>query len=102
MVRSQRDKATRGDGSGTQIQQSGASHRPTGTARSPRYFPDYGELYLGLVHHEDGLEGAQRRADMASKYVPHFGVATECGMGRVPRKEIAELIRVQTQVKTPQ
>jgi hypothetical protein len=42
------------------------------------------ELYLGLVHREDGAEGAQRRIAAASAFVPEFGVATECGIGRAP------------------
>lgn len=42
------------------------------------------ELYLGLVHREDGVAGAQRRIAVASAVVPTFGVATECGIGRAP------------------
>ena len=42
------------------------------------------ELYLGLVHREDGVAGAQRRIAVASGVVPVFGVATECGIGRAP------------------
>jgi hypothetical protein len=61
--------------------------------------PEGAELYLGLVHHEDGLEGAQRRADTASQWVRGFGVATECGMGRVPREFVPEILRVQTLVR---
>ncbi len=33
------------------------------------------ELYLGLVHREDGAEGAARRIAAASPYTPEFGVA---------------------------
>ncbi|MFT4260267.1 hypothetical protein [Microbacterium sp.] len=43
-----------------------------------------GELYVGLVHREDGVEGAERRIAVAQKFVPRFGVATECGIGRAP------------------
>lgn len=43
------------------------------------------ELYLGLVHREDGAEGAQRRIETAKRHVQRpFGVATECGIGRAP------------------
>ncbi|MFD5215434.1 hypothetical protein [Microbacterium sp. NPDC058345] len=42
------------------------------------------ELYLGLVHREDGAEGARRRIAAASRSVSSFGVATECGIGRAP------------------
>lgn len=42
------------------------------------------ELYLGLVHRQDGAEGAARRIDAARAHVLDFGVATECGFGRAP------------------
>ena len=43
------------------------------------------ELYLGLVHREDGEEGAARRIAAARRHVPRpFGVSTECGFGRAP------------------
>lgn len=40
------------------------------------------ELMLGLVHRLDGIEGARRKVAAARKFVPAFGVGTECGMGR--------------------
>jgi hypothetical protein len=47
--------------------------------------PQGTELYLGLLHHGDGVAGAKRRMAVASHYVQTFGIATECGMsGRTP------------------
>lgn len=47
--------------------------------------PESTELYLGLVHREDGAEGAERRIETAKRHVARdFGVATECGFGRAP------------------
>ncbi|MGR6997006.1 metallopeptidase family protein [Yinghuangia aomiensis] len=46
--------------------------------------PEGTELYLGLLHHEDGVEGARRRAAAAATAVTTFGVGTECGFGRGP------------------
>lgn len=47
--------------------------------------PEGTELYLGLVHREDGEAGAQRRIAAAQQHVERsFGVATECGFGRAP------------------
>ena len=40
------------------------------------------EVYLGLVHASDGAEGTRRRIEVARKFVPQFGIATECGMAR--------------------
>jgi hypothetical protein len=37
------------------------------------------EIYLGLVHGADGVEGTRRRIEVAGKYVKDFGIATECG-----------------------
>jgi methionine synthase II (cobalamin-independent) len=57
------------------------------------------ELYLGLVHLSDGVEGTRRRMAAASKYVKRFGVATECGMGRKWRlSEIPKLMQVHADV----
>ncbi|GAA3918430.1 hypothetical protein [Microbacterium invictum] len=46
--------------------------------------PEGTELYLGLVHREDGVEGAARRIETALRHALVFGVATECGIGRAP------------------
>jgi hypothetical protein len=56
------------------------------------------EIYLGLVHHEDGLEGGVRRASVAARYVPHFGVATECGFGRGPAERTVPLLQLHARV----
>ena len=47
------------------------------------------EVILGLVH-VDGAGATKKRIEAAAKYVPEFGIATECGMarGRTP-----ELVR---------
>jgi hypothetical protein len=40
------------------------------------------EVYLGLLHAEDGAAGARARAALAAEFLPEFGVSTECGLGR--------------------
>lgn len=55
-------------------------------------WPDGTEIYLGLLHHEDGEAGALRRAATAARVVPAFGVATECGFGRGPSDRTASLL----------
>jgi hypothetical protein len=59
------------------------------------------ELYLGLVHFTDGVEGTQKRITVAQQVVADFGVATECGMGRRNPETIPELLRIHSQVATP-
>jgi len=58
-----------------------------------------GRLYLGLVHHQDGVAGTQRRIDVARQHVDGFGVATECGMGRKPAELVPVLLRIQREVR---
>lgn len=59
---------------------------------------DETELYLGLVHNTDGVEGARRRIQAAQKVRERFGVATECGMGRRPPETIPGLLRIHAVV----
>ncbi len=56
------------------------------------------ELYLGLVHLTDGVEGAKRRAAAANRVVSDFGIATECGFGRRPPETIPGLLRLHRAV----
>jgi hypothetical protein len=52
------------------------------------------ELYLGLIHLADGLEGSRERASVASRHVGQFGVATECGFGRRPPETVPALLEI--------
>lgn len=56
------------------------------------------ELYLGLVHYTDGVEGALRRIEAAQRTLADFGVATECGLGRRPPETIPDLLKIHAQV----
>jgi methionine synthase II (cobalamin-independent) len=56
------------------------------------------EIYLGLIHHEDGVEGARRRAQAAATAVPAFGVGTECGFGRGPSDRTPSLLDLHAAV----
>lgn len=59
------------------------------------------ELYLGLVHREDGAEGARRRIAAASPFAADFGVATECGIGRAPAGTTEDILRAHAEVSSP-
>jgi len=50
------------------------------------------ELYLGLVHASDGVEGTVRRMRAASRFVPDFGIATECGIARARTPSVVRQI----------
>jgi hypothetical protein len=82
-------------------------HLPVPIERDdPAYFapladvelPEATELYLGLLHHEDGVDGALRRAAAAATAVPAFGVGTECGFGRGPSERTAALLDLHAAV----
>jgi hypothetical protein len=55
-----------------------AFHRPFADLA----LPEVTELYLGVVHAKDGVDGARARIAAARRHVPEFGIATECGMAR--------------------
>lgn len=46
------------------------------------------EIYLGLVHAADGVEGTRRRIALAREYLPNFGIATECGFARARKPDL--------------
>lgn len=82
-------------------------HMPVPAGRSdPEYFAplaglNVGEtaLYLGLIHQADGVEGASRRIEAARRHAPDvFGVATECGLGRLPAAAVRPLLRLHRDV----
>jgi hypothetical protein len=60
-------------------------------------WPDGTTVYLGLLHHEDGIEGALRRAATASRVIREFGVATECGFGRGPSERTASILDLHSE-----
>jgi ubiquinone/menaquinone biosynthesis C-methylase UbiE len=59
------------------------------------------ELYLGLVHRTDGLEGTTHRMDVARRFVADFGVATACGWGRRVASTIPELLELHHALSAP-
>jgi hypothetical protein len=63
--------------------------------------PQGTQVFLGVVHFADGVPGAQRRVDLAGRFLPSFGVATECGWGRRPPQTIPELMRIHAAVARP-
>jgi len=74
-------------------------HMPVPIARSDdAYFaplaqlerPPGTELYLGLLHLGDGVEGASARIAAAERHVGDFGIAAECGLGHWARPELVE------------
>jgi len=59
------------------------------------------ELYLGLVHLDDGVDGAQRAIAAARRHVRGFGVATDCGWGRGGSVAVDGLLELHRSVSEP-
>lgn len=55
------------------------------------------ELFMGLLHWTDGLEGATRRLKATARHVEHFGIATECGLRARPLDTIEPLFALHAQ-----
>ncbi len=56
-------------------------------------------IYLGLVHLQDGKEGTLRRIALGRKYLPEFGISTQCGWGRrPPDQSIEDLLRLHVDI----
>jgi hypothetical protein len=82
-------------------------HFPVPINRHDRgYFLPFGELrvgsdaeiYLGLVHLGDGVEGATRRIGTAAEFLAEFGVSTECGFGRRPPATVTDLLNLHADI----
>jgi methionine synthase II (cobalamin-independent) len=56
------------------------------------------ELYLGLLHQSDGVDGARKRIEAAKTVVDRFGIGAECGMGRRDPGTIVDFLRLHRQL----
>ncbi|HWI21123.1 MAG TPA: hypothetical protein VNT22_00760 [Baekduia sp.] len=52
------------------------------------------KVYLGLVHHTDGIDGARTRIAAAREWLPQFGVAAVCGYGREDPAELNDVLEL--------
>ena len=51
-------------------------------------------VFLGLVHHTDGVEGFRRRTGLARHHLDSFGISSVCGYGRVDPAELPRILAV--------
>jgi hypothetical protein len=56
------------------------------------------QLFLGLVHEQDGSDGARKRMDAADAFLTDYGIATECGLGRRKPEIIPELLALHAEL----
>jgi hypothetical protein len=72
-----------------------AFHRPFADLK----LKDGTELFLGVVHAKDGVDGTKARMAAASRYASKFGIATECGMARARSEEtVRTLLKIHADV----
>lgn len=57
------------------------------------------QLFLGLIHDTDGVDGSRRRMASANKYLSDYGIATECGFGRRPPETVVPLLDIHAALK---
>lgn len=80
-------------------------HMPVLRQAGDRYFEPVRDLnasgtkvYLGLIHHSDGIEGFKDRLAIARRYINgDFGVASVCGYGRLSAAETRTAFEVHRQ-----
>jgi hypothetical protein len=72
-----------------------AFHRPLRDLK----LGDGTELFLGIVHAKDGVEGTRARLAAALPHAPKFGIATECGMARARSEQtVRSLLKIHADV----
>ena len=59
------------------------------------------ELYLGLLEPDGTIEELNRRAGLAHELGGEFGIATPCGWGRLPARELPRLLAAHTEASRP-
>jgi hypothetical protein len=76
-------------------------HMPVTVDPGPEFFApladlDIGDMrvYLGLVHHEDGIDGCRRRMEMAGAVLDDFGVGAVCGYGREDPAQVTDVLEL--------
>ncbi len=55
-------------------------------------------LFLGLLHPQDGVEGAGRRMAAATRHIANFGVAAECGLSGHTAEWTTQMLELHRQV----
>jgi hypothetical protein len=55
------------------------------------------KVFLGMVHHTDGIEDFRRRRDLARAHLAGFGIGSVCGYGRVEPELLPEILRIHAQ-----
>ena len=55
------------------------------------------KIFLGIVHHTDGIDDFRRRRDLARKHLQDFGIGSVCGYGRVEPELLPEILKTHVE-----
>ena len=76
-------------------------HMPVVRHPGPDFFTPLDDLdigdtkvYLGLIHHTDGVDGNHERIEAAREHLADFGIGSVCGYGRVDPAELPVVLDV--------
>jgi ubiquinone/menaquinone biosynthesis C-methylase UbiE len=59
------------------------------------------ELYLGVLHGGDAPADTRRRIELAHEAAGDFGVSTPCGWGRLPPRQVPDLVAAHARLSRP-
>jgi ubiquinone/menaquinone biosynthesis C-methylase UbiE len=59
------------------------------------------ELYLGLLHPGEPVEATRARIASAHVFAADFGIATPCGWGRLPSRQVPALLAAHVELSRP-
>ena len=59
------------------------------------------ELYLGVLHPGEPADASRRRVEAAHEFADEFGVATPCGWGRLPSRQLPALLDAHARFSRP-
>jgi hypothetical protein len=79
-------------------------HMPVVRGPDEAFFAPLGDLdvrdttvYLGIVHHTDGIEEFRHRRELARRHLSSFGIGSVCGYGRVDPELLPQILRTHAQ-----
>lgn len=56
------------------------------------------QVFLGLLHEQDGIDGAKKRMAAADAFIADYGIATECGLGRRKPEIVTQLLELHAAI----
>jgi hypothetical protein len=74
-------------------------HMPVARTTDPDFYAPLDDLdigdtrvYLGMVHHQDGVDGFRSRLEVVRNHLDDFGIGAVCGFGREDPAELGDIV----------